>query len=124
VSIEAKRYVNKQGIEVIQNRMPGPQAHTPVVDTGLGTSARSDSTQDSMRIPPAVQAQRDDMRVRVLNEELNKESDALASSQKGLHEESAHPSSQKALDGLHRDIEAHETNMREISKELRAIGRR
>jgi len=123
VSIEARRYVNRQGIEVIQNRAPEFRQHASVVDTGITMHAGLGSTHESARIPPAVQAQRDDLRVRILNEELSKESDALASSQKVLHEESARVSNQRAIDSLHRDIETHEANMREISKELRALGR-
>jgi hypothetical protein len=120
-SIEATRYVNKQGVEVIQNRMPLVHAHQAVMDNGMSTLTHSDSKQSAVHIPPVLQARRDDLRVRILNEELNKESTALDVGRKALKEESARHSSPRALEILSHDVEAREMNVREISKELRAI---
>ncbi|MET3139947.1 hypothetical protein AAKU61_004330 [Undibacterium sp. GrIS 1.2] len=133
-SVDAQRYVNAQGVEVIQSRqqfLPDntstlPVKPTPVIkenisnpNTLMHSQSNPASLNTKLQISTKEQAQRDHERAAILNQELANEVTALQTKLKILNSPSmkAKLSDQELL-RLQETASAHEQNIRSLNSEI------
>jgi hypothetical protein len=130
--IEAARYVNAQGVEILVSRnSPKPQeaaasqAATPVPPIAAhsvkeGTAnANITLARNEHRVNPGQQAARDDERRRILLQELLGERQQLETKHKALRSPHA-PTDLSALQRhqLNEAVERHESNIKSLNREI------
>jgi len=121
-TIDAVRYIDPHGVEIIQNRPRPAQAASagvmPTVANRPHIEEASSATHAHVSV--AEQAERDKVRAQVLNEELMTEAGALANDWKQLHGPARMTDDQQVAK-LQHSIADHESNIRQINAELRRV---
>lgn len=138
-STEATRYVNGQGVEMIQNRPPPAPAPMPlVVPSGaaqgktavaapapvqpasrIRTTAVPAALAPDLQIAPDDQKARDRDRVNILRQELMKELGDYEVKNKVLRNPAAKASlDEQQLKRLQETLQAHERNIRDLNSEI------
>lgn len=132
-STDASRYVNSQGIEVIQARQP-----LSVRDDRIAQAAKSDNavreqpapaprtTQQAMdgrfQVSAAEQAERDLDRLAILQQELMSEAAAFQTKWKTLHTPSMKASlSDEEVARVRETMHNHESNLRALNAEISRV---
>ena len=133
-SIDAQRYVNAQGVEVIQSR-PQPKLEETPSQPSKSTLNIKENINNSKPLTPAQgsqhsssgklqistieQGERDRERLAILNQELMSEVAALQTKSKILHSPTMKAKlSEQELQRLQETTNAHEQNIRALNSEI------
>ncbi|MRW90355.1 hypothetical protein GJ699_10190 [Duganella sp. FT80W] len=125
-SSEAARYVNRQGVEIIQNRVtetPPASASKPAITEAAApraTAERPAAVHDArFQISSREQNERDRDRLVILRQELQTEIENYQAKNKILHSPSLQASlSEEQLQRVRDITHAHEQNIRDLNNEI------
>jgi hypothetical protein len=125
-SSEAARYVNRQGVEIIQNRIaetpPASASKPAATETAAArtTAERPVAVRDArFQIPAKEQSERDRDRLAILRQELLTEMENYQTKNKILHSPSMQASlSEAQLQRVRDTAHAHEQNIRDLNSEI------
>ena len=125
-STEAARYVNPQGIEVIQaRRPPAPEAERADKASApkkTGSTAPPASIDGKLQVSAKEQSTRDEDRLAILSQELARESASLENKVKILQTPAMKAKlSEDELKRLQETLLDHEKNMRALNAEISRV---
>lgn len=120
--LEAKRYRNADGVEVLTSRaLPPAPAPAPVQGVAAGP-ARASGGMPTVRVAPQDQATRDRDRLAILNGELMLEAQALSTKRQALNSPRAGLDlTSVQVQALRDDVARHEENIRALNREIRRM---